>query len=673
VEKKGESTMNASGMVAFGHEGFASSSQASLEDLGEIRPDRINNPKYVRRAVFIYGPLVGALGVLSGYALYFKLEPIVHGDEGVLPILLELIIAAVMVAILEWVTEIIEKGLGHSLPYGRTAITAIFAFVLFELFVLAAHSLAGVQSEEARRALNNVWAGDWRELVGLAGFWVIIGGALTAAIARAIFGRPKALALRGTIGASAGAAAGLLVLFYMLLARDFMVAKLVVLDHLKWHLLLGKNHVMASVGWAVDWFIDARPLGPRVPFGYLLLGLVAITCLFWSWKEETWTPISSVFVPVSLLLALPVLDANCIKVPAYVFLVWSVPGALLGAFLPWLQPQFVVPHPRLVAGVLAIGALVLLILAVFNPAFRLMCIPAGVLIATSYHVHTEKKVLQYWPLAAFSLAIVACVLTPFILKGLTLPGGLEGLDGLTAHGRLSGAILGKDLVSSQGPGPQSSGSGSREIMLLQICIVGAVSFWVSVALLMGWSIQKTQDRTIRNSDEKSRCFWVGTGYSSLIEYHDLQHGLLPSTDKELFIRLSLELLTAGSPWLSADKYLQTFKGFDPATVAKMNVKEVEQKMRRGYDFIGSWRAELVIRSARRLMEFYGQGQDGSLVNSLQLKGKDGPQAVISFFRNIFDLKAGFATGSFLQSTGFLPDAHFQGCWRRPHDQAKALH
>ena len=287
--------MNTSETVAVGHEGFASSNEASLEDLGEIRRDRINNPKYVRKAVFIYGPFVGALGVLSGYALYFKLEPIVHGDEGVLPIVVELIIAAVMVAILEWVTEIIEKGLGHSLPYRRTTITAIFAFVLFELFVLAAHSLAGVQSEEARRALDGVWVGDWRELVGLAFFWVIIGGGLTAAIASAIFGGPIALTLRGLIGASAGAAAALLVSFYMLLARAFMVAKLIVLEHPKWHLLLGRNHVTTAVGWAMDRFIDARPLGPRIPFGYLLLGLVAIICVFWSWKKDNWTPVTLVF------------------------------------------------------------------------------------------------------------------------------------------------------------------------------------------------------------------------------------------------------------------------------------------------------------------------------------------------------------------------------------------
>jgi 3-methyladenine DNA glycosylase Tag len=662
--------MNTSETVAVGHEGFASSNEASLEDLGEIWRDRINNPKYVRKAVFIYGPLVGALGVLSGYALYFKLEPIVHGDEGVLPIVLELVIAAVMVAILEWVTEIIEKGLGHSLPYRRTAITAIFAFVLFELFVLAAHSLAGVQSEEARHALDSVWAGDWRELVGLAAFWVIIGGGLTAAIARAIFGRPTTLALRGTIGASAGAGAGLLILFYMLLVRAFVVAKLIVLEHSKWHVLLSRNHVTASVGWAMDWFLDARPLGPKIPFSYLLLGLVAIAWILWSWLDDNWTPLACALFVVIALLALPVLDVDCIKVPIFVFLMWSVPGALLGAFLPWLQPRFVVPRPRLVAGVLVIGALALIIVAISGRSSRLMCIPAGVLIATSYHVYTGKKVLQYWPLVALSIAILACVVTPFILKGLSFSGGFGGLDGLTAQGRLSEAILGKALVSSQRPGPHEG--GSREIVLLQVCIVGAVSFWVSVALLMGWSIQKTQSRTIRISDDKDRCFWVEGGYRSLIDYHDLQHGLLPSTDEELFKRLCLELLSPGYPWFS-DGYLRAFMDFDPALVSKMNVKEIDRKLRQDSHYISKIRIQLIIRNAKRLIEFNRQGQDRSLIRSLQLKGKDGPQAVILFFRKAFDLRAGFAAGSFLQSTGFLPDAHFRGCWRHPDGQAEGLH
>jgi hypothetical protein len=51
----------------------------TLERLGELHADRIHNPKYVRPTVWVYAPSIASLGVLGGFALYFKIEPIVNG------------------------------------------------------------------------------------------------------------------------------------------------------------------------------------------------------------------------------------------------------------------------------------------------------------------------------------------------------------------------------------------------------------------------------------------------------------------------------------------------------------------------------------------------------------------------------------------------------------------
>jgi hypothetical protein len=53
----------------------------TLERLGELRPDRTNNPKYVRSTIWLYAPLFGGLGVLFGYALYFQIEPLIHDQD----------------------------------------------------------------------------------------------------------------------------------------------------------------------------------------------------------------------------------------------------------------------------------------------------------------------------------------------------------------------------------------------------------------------------------------------------------------------------------------------------------------------------------------------------------------------------------------------------------------
>ncbi len=137
---------------------------AMLERLGELRPDWINNPRYVRNTSWVFVPLIGALGILTGYALYFKIEPIVHGKESPIPTILELLIAAGMVYFLEWIKGVIEHGAKHLIPPRRALVISVFTLILFEIFVLAAHTLPGVGRVEMVDAIRDIWQGSWRDI-----------------------------------------------------------------------------------------------------------------------------------------------------------------------------------------------------------------------------------------------------------------------------------------------------------------------------------------------------------------------------------------------------------------------------------------------------------------------------------------------------------------------------
>jgi len=265
----------------------------ALERLGELRPDWINNPRYVRNTSWIFVPLIGALGIITGYALYFKIEPIVHGKESPVPILVELLIAAGMVAFLEWVKEVIQHGAKHLIPSRRTLVISIFTLLLFEIFVLAAHTLPGVRGAEMMDAIRDVWQGDWRDAAMLAMLWIVIGAVLAGVISRAIFGHTTTeagLARRGAMhGAAAGFIAAAMVLAYVLVMRAVSVIRFVLFEHPKFHAIINQSGTRFAVSRFADRILDARPFGAAVPLGPIVTLLVAGLVGYWSWKSRSWT------------------------------------------------------------------------------------------------------------------------------------------------------------------------------------------------------------------------------------------------------------------------------------------------------------------------------------------------------------------------------------------------
>ncbi len=668
----------------------------TLERLGELRPDRINNPKYVRNTVWIYAPLIGGLGILSGYTLYFTLEPIVHGEGSARTLFLELLIASAMVAILEWVKGVIQYGTKRLLPSRQTLAISIFTVVLFEILILAAHNLPGDQPAELQRILQDIGQGTWIDFATLALLWMIIGAALTREISKAIFGRVSARSRDVWSGAVRGVAAGLvaagMVLAYLVVVRVIWVTKVIAIEHPKWHGLLNKHPKMYAPARALDYLLDnVRPLGPSVPFGLIIIAVLVILSVYWSWKSGSWKPFGWLSVVTMSVLVLPVADVDSVKLPLQVLIAWSVPGALLGATVSWLRPGTRLP------GFCAAGALLTAFalsgLGIYyirsgsvgaHGRGWLMLIPVVALVATSIEIIIKKEIQEYWPLAALSIAIFICLITtPILLGRASFSGILKTLNGLTPQGSFSTMILGTaNLPPDQtgNPSPSKYTDEPADVILSQLCITGSLSFWVSVGLLIGWSIRETHERTSLYSDGKMRCFWVREGWKPSLEYHDLQHGVFPKNDRDLFTHLSLELLTNGSPWANVSAYTQVFEGFIPEKVARMSAVEVRKQVQKAKPprfFVwtsSSWASnrgvESVIENAKRLQTFYGKQAETTLIRALQLEAARGPEAAVRFFRSMFEVRRDFAVGSFLQATGVLPGAHFHGCWRCPMPSAR---
>jgi 3-methyladenine DNA glycosylase Tag len=214
---------------------------------------------------------------------------------------------------------------------------------------------------------------------------------------------------------------------------------------------------------------------------------------------------------------------------------------------------------------------------------------------------------------------------------------------------------------------------------LELAITGSLGFWVTVGLLAGWSILKHQNPIVTSPDGRPRCFWA-TGYWQ--RYHDEQHGVIPASDRELFERLSLEILLGDDErkWKGQAFLHDVFQGFVPETVAALTREDIKQAVGQrahaderlaldNQELVG-----MVIENAQRLQMFYRlQSQpnldstSAVLLRSWQVRGQQGQQeqdlaAFISHVRSFFRIPESTPLGTFLQAVGLLQGAHFGGCF-----------
>jgi 3-methyladenine DNA glycosylase Tag len=669
----------------------------SLEDLGELRPEWLDNPRYVRGTIRICAPLIGALGVLTGYTFYFRLEPILHHDESALSVFWELLVAASMVAILEWVKEVIKGGAKHLVPSRSTVVISIFTVLLFEVFVLAAHALADAEPAEMRRAIGGIWQGSWFDLFMIAFIWVIIGAVLTAVISSTIFQRGLAPWRHSRVGAVYGIAAGLIaaaiVLAYVFVARAIVVVKYIAFDHsTKWHdivsksdkvQLFGHGFNIGIVGQGLDWILDTRPIGP-VPLGLIVLVLLLGGLAYWCRKADNWAVFGWIAFLGTAVLVVPVRDVNCIWLPLYVIFAWGMPGAVLGATVPWLRLDWKLP--RSCAPALFVIAAAFLGTSLSTGPRQLLLIPSIIFALMGFEIILGRTIKDYWPVLALSIVSIVCIMSIGTMQHTNFEYVLERVSGLTSAAPLSGTLLGSEMRQEQASKDPKNSHGEADVLLLQNCLIGSLSFWVTVGLLMGWSIRDTQRRTSVGGDGKIRCFWAHQRRMGALEYHDASHGIMPANDAQLLMRLAFELT---STWYFGPRYINysymdllvelapLLDGFAPEKLATQTAKTLEKRLaskrRRHWEYLWftSFALERVIDNAKCFVALSRKNGNKTVLQVLQEHSEHEAGEVVTFFRENFKVTKEFAVGSFLQATGFLPGAHFSDCFRdRGHRATK---
>jgi len=207
---------------------------------------------------------------------------------------------------------------------------------------------------------------------------------------------------------------------------------------------------------------------------------------------------------------------------------------------------------------------------------------------------------------------------------------------------------------------------------LELAITSSVAFWVTASMLAAWSRWRNTPRVAAGPDGRIRCFWA-TG--PVLMYHDAEHGTAPRTDRELLERLSLEILGRGRSWDRRDVVRGIFRGFVPGTVATLKAEDLvaaAARLPRGGPAVTDPALfGLVIDNARRLQEFWErqpagarpEGETTALLPDWQARAQDNPLALIAHVRGFFSLPRTLPVGTFLQSVGLLPGAHFPGCFR----------
>jgi DNA-3-methyladenine glycosylase I len=89
------------------------------------------------------------------------------------------------------------------------------------------------------------------------------------------------------------------------------------------------------------------------------------------------------------------------------------------------------------------------------------------------------------------------------------------------------------------------------------------------------------DGIVIGDDGLARCWWSGD-HELYRPYHDREWGLPTGDDRRLFEKLCLEGFQSGLSWLTIlrkrDTFRRAFDGFDPATIARYDERDVERLM-----------------------------------------------------------------------------------------------
>lgn len=400
---------------------------------------------------------LGAWGVLSGYALFVLLreELQIHTPWATLAALL-------VAAAVTWFTEAVRERIDPSeCPKASTRLPVMILMLgMFELFVSAWHGVSELGrgelvdsglvllGDELGSRLNAGWA-----LVAMGILWVLEGAVLAAVLGGMVFSQKpqvgsslrealRPAARNGGIGALAGAIAGAVgILITVLVMRVIAAVHFMATQPKQWIEMVQRAGSSASwVTWLI--FKPVEYLSRLWTWGWwgpLLTILIVVMVFSYCRREKKWWPLVLLVIGMTAMILSPLLD-NLGTVFLMMFLgalVWSVPGALLGASVPLLKGPAARPQFWSVAAFLAAAILgTVAIVRGYGPYLTLEVVGSALAALAGIVFWRGGSLTANWPLAALVLALFVGMATR--VQQATFQGVLDKLSFLAQQPQYKG-------------------------------------------------------------------------------------------------------------------------------------------------------------------------------------------------------------------------------------------
>jgi hypothetical protein len=367
----------------------------------------------------------GAFGVFTGFALYallWKEQAHVGAFLGIL------FVVALFAFLMEWLREQLAPpapGAAHHITMARI-VSTLLILAAFELTLSAIHHGLELDNEEKREiaatllgaTLGSQASLDWQVWV-IALLWCVMGaaiGGMLAVVAVAVRGASWRSGLSGAaIGALSGPLAAGAYLLVVFAFRGANLLHLMATEPQKFGNLL---HTLVSPESASLWHFAYVPLswlGDEFNrFG--LLFPLAVTAL--AIKLKWWPVLVAICVAFVLLLVAPIVteSTNVFAAAFSALLIWTVPGAVLGAIVPFVLRAAYEPRTWGIISFVAAGLLMLV--TAWRLQFSELLSVNGVMVLGAvfglliggYRFYRGAALVEHVPFAALTVATLACVL-----------------------------------------------------------------------------------------------------------------------------------------------------------------------------------------------------------------------------------------------------------------------
>ena len=363
-----------------------------------------------------YGAITGALGIMSGYAVF-----LLSLEESVRPssFILALICAAVVSLVFEWFRETIQGQHKGAETRHRRFVVTFTMIATAELFVMSWDHAATIDATIVRRAAQSISGHGLSrsyvfDFVVLAGFWVVVGAVLGGRMAALVPKVKQSLSAKDVArNALAGCVAGLVfaplgLLVYILISRVVIAVQALVFHHDDWLRYIAyraaeyqRNREWMSYAPLKVLLVADQWLGSKwwsFTIAFAVLSAVSV----YLFRKRLPQPAVVLIIAMLTLLWQPLTDyTSQIGAMLLAAVVWTIPGTVIGAAIPLLRHPSKIPN---IWRALSFGAAIFLCAGAVFRQNAWLVLPAIFLIVTGCLVHRGHAIADYWPYLALSVA-----------------------------------------------------------------------------------------------------------------------------------------------------------------------------------------------------------------------------------------------------------------------------